>query len=84
GGKYGYIWAVSNVIILVFVFFFVPETKDRTLEEIDEMFEEKVAAQKFKSYKCTRVETARVIGMHIIEDQQKEGHDHVESVRGSH
>lgn len=37
GPKYGYIWAPSCVITAIWVFFFFPETKDRTLEEIDEM-----------------------------------------------
>ncbi|KAI1608308.1 general substrate transporter [Exophiala viscosa] len=80
GGKYGYIWFGSNIIILFFIFFALPETKDRTLEEIDEMFEEKVPARKFKNYNCARSEHARVIGMHIIEDKQSEGHNHVESL----
>jgi len=30
------------------------ETKDRTLEEIDEMFEQKLPALKFKGYKCVQ------------------------------
>ncbi len=70
GGRYGYVWFGSNICILIFVFFCVPvrslshlgalsltvcqETKDRTLEEIDEMFEEKVPALKFKRYECVR------------------------------
>jgi MFS transporter, SP family, sugar:H+ symporter len=32
GPKYGWIWLPSNLICLVFVFFMVPETKDRSLE----------------------------------------------------
>jgi hypothetical protein len=37
----------------LFTFFYVPETRDRTLEEIHEMFENRVPARKFKSYVCT-------------------------------
>ncbi|EAQ85515.1 hypothetical protein CHGG_09529 [Chaetomium globosum CBS 148.51] len=37
GPKYGYIWAPSCWISALWVFFFLPEVKDRTLEEIDEM-----------------------------------------------
>ncbi|KAK0612466.1 general substrate transporter [Bombardia bombarda] len=37
GPKYGYIWFPSCVVALLWVFFFLPETKGRTLEEIDEM-----------------------------------------------
>lgn len=81
GPKYGYIWFGSNIIILVFVFFLVPETKDRTLEEIDEMFEEKVGARKFKGYKCTRTEDARAIGMHVLDDKRGDQvPTHVESI----
>ncbi|CAI4213280.1 unnamed protein product [Parascedosporium putredinis] len=40
--KYGYIWFGSNAILLVFTYFFIPETRDRTLEEIHEMFEAKL------------------------------------------
>lgn len=40
----------------------MPETKDRTLEEIDEMFEKKVGAWKFKSYVCVEANDARLAG----------------------
>lgn len=42
---------------MIFTIFFVPETRDRTLEEIHEMFENKVPTHKFKTYVCTGVET---------------------------
>ncbi|KAK3331515.1 MFS transporter [Apodospora peruviana] len=51
--KYGYIWFGSNAILFVFTWFCIPETRDRTLEEIHEMFEANVPARKFKSYVCT-------------------------------
>lgn len=37
GPKYGYIWFPSCILGVLWVFFFLPETKGRTLEEIDEM-----------------------------------------------
>lgn len=37
GPRYGFIWAPSCIIAAVWVFFFLPELKGRTLEEIDEM-----------------------------------------------
>ncbi|KAF4548218.1 Sugar (and other) transporter-like protein 7 [Elsinoe fawcettii] len=52
GPKYGYIWAPSCVIAAVFTWWFIPETKGRTLEEITEMFEGRVPARKFRTYKC--------------------------------
>ncbi|KAI1828344.1 MFS transporter [Xylaria intraflava] len=56
GPKYGYIWFSSNVTVATFAYFFLPETRDRTLEELHEMFENKVPARKFKTYVCVGVE----------------------------
>ena len=61
--KYGYIWFASNMILLVFTYFFIPETRDRTLEEIHEMFEAKLPARKFKGYVCTRTEAMAAKGI---------------------
>ncbi|KAI6254478.1 hypothetical protein MCOR27_010748 [Pyricularia oryzae] len=52
GPQYGYIWFPSAVVGAVWVWFFLPETKGRTLEEIDEMFEAKLAPRKFRKYQC--------------------------------
>ncbi|KAL1982366.1 hypothetical protein VTN96DRAFT_1397 [Rasamsonia emersonii] len=52
GPKYGYIWFPSCLIGAAWVYFYLPEVKNRTLEEIDEMFEMRVPARKFSSYKC--------------------------------
>ncbi|PMD43554.1 general substrate transporter [Hyaloscypha variabilis F] len=54
--KYGYIWFGTNSLLVLFTIFFLPETRDRTLEEMHEMFENKVPTHKFKSYVCTGVE----------------------------
>ncbi|KAJ4288604.1 hypothetical protein N0V90_011841 [Kalmusia sp. IMI 367209] len=53
GAKYGYIWAGSNFLCVLFFFFFMPEMKGRSLEEIDELFTNNVSAWKFKSYQTT-------------------------------
>ncbi|KAK3899805.1 general substrate transporter [Staphylotrichum tortipilum] len=50
GPKYLYIWGCSNLILAVFVFFFVPETRGRSLEQLDELFSKRVPARKFKAY----------------------------------
>jgi len=36
----------------------VPETKGRTLEEIDELFNNRVPVRKFETYRTTIVDTA--------------------------
>ncbi|KAI3323485.1 general substrate transporter [Xylariaceae sp. AK1471] len=58
GAKYGYIWAGSNLACFFFFFFFVPETKGRTLEEIDELFNNRVSVRKFKTYQTTIIDAA--------------------------
>lgn len=55
GARYGYIWFPSCVIAASWVFFFLPEVKNRTLEEIDEMFEKRLPARKFREYVCVGV-----------------------------
>jgi len=52
GPKYGYIWAPSCWLGAIWVWFYLPEVKNRTFEEIDEMFMAKLPARKFRSYKC--------------------------------
>ncbi|KAI1765678.1 general substrate transporter [Hypoxylon sp. FL1150] len=54
GPRYGYIWFPSSIVAGIWVYFFLPEVHGRTLEEIDEMFEEKLPARKFRDYKCIR------------------------------
>jgi MFS transporter, SP family, sugar:H+ symporter len=50
GPKYGYIWGASNLVIIVYVFFFVPETRGRSLEQLDELFAKRVPTLKFKGF----------------------------------
>lgn len=52
GPRYGYIWFPSCIVAALWVYFFLPETKGRTLEEIDEMFEARLPARKFRQHVC--------------------------------
>ncbi|KAE8447058.1 hypothetical protein EG329_011193 [Mollisiaceae sp. DMI_Dod_QoI] len=52
GPKYGYIWTPSCFIGALWVWFYLPEVKNRTFEEIDEMFVARLPARKFRTYKC--------------------------------
>ncbi|KAM0752486.1 general substrate transporter [Meredithblackwellia eburnea MCA 4105] len=46
-GRIGYIWASFSILAIVYCFFFLPETKGRTLEELDILFNAKVPTLKF-------------------------------------
>ena len=62
GPKYGYVWFVAGAIVTAFVWFMLPEVRGRTLEEIDEMFRNRVPAKDFQTYVCVEVEEARERG----------------------
>jgi len=55
GPKYGWIWVGSNLLSCLWIYFFIPETFMRTLEEIEEMFEHHVPARKWRTYECIGV-----------------------------
>jgi hypothetical protein len=59
GPQYSYIWAASNLVCVVWFYFFIPETKSRSLEELDEIFEAGISARKFKGDECRIVEEAK-------------------------
>ncbi|KIL87640.1 hypothetical protein FAVG1_09350 [Fusarium avenaceum] len=54
GPRYGYIWFPSCMVCVVWVYFYLPEVKGRTLEEIDAMFNERLPARKFEAYEVPR------------------------------
>lgn len=72
---YRYIWFASNTIVFLFIYFFMPETRGRTLEEIHEMFEEGVPSRKFKGYICA---ATQAMATEVIE---KERHTHTEDIK---
>ncbi|CAK7223835.1 hypothetical protein SBRCBS47491_005342 [Sporothrix bragantina] len=62
GAKTGLFYAGTNLLCLVWCWFRLPETKDRTFGEIDLLFENKIPARKFKYTKVDQfaIETAEV------------------------
>ena len=82
GAKYGWIWFVSCFIMVAWMFFFLPETKDRTLEELDEIFEARIPARKFQSFQCVKTRSAMEQGAaEAIVGAEKEKAFEVEDVR---
>lgn len=78
GSKVGFIFGSVSVLSMVWVFFFLPELKGRSLEELDEMFEQKVPTLKISSYKCTgigaqvtRIEHSIATGAELNEEDEK-------------
>lgn len=69
GPRYGYIWFPSAMVAAIWVYFFLPETKGRTLEEIDEMFEARLGARKFRKYQCVGVQAE---GKKFEDDEPRE------------
>lgn len=41
------------MLTVVWIYIYLPEIKNRTLEEVDEMFEAKLPARSFRKYVCT-------------------------------
>ncbi|GKZ42253.1 hypothetical protein AbraIFM66951_000961 [Aspergillus brasiliensis] len=52
GGLIGWIFAGMGAVMLLILFFELPETKGRTFEELDEMFAARVPTRQFKWYQC--------------------------------
>lgn len=51
-GKVGFLFAGLGLLCALYCFFFMPETKGRTFEELDILFERKVPSREFQMYKC--------------------------------
>ncbi|EGV65597.1 hypothetical protein PSN45_003623 [Yamadazyma tenuis] len=49
-GRTSYIWFCTSFLLLIWTYFRLPETKDRTYEELDILFEKGISARKFSSY----------------------------------
>ncbi|KAA8652374.1 hypothetical protein EYZ11_007080 [Aspergillus tanneri] len=50
-GKVGFLFSGTSFLCLVYCYWCLPETKGRTFEELDILFEQKVPSRQFKSYK---------------------------------
>jgi hypothetical protein len=65
GPKTGFIFVGLAVLCLVFVWFYQPETRGRTYEEIDELFLKKVPARKFEGF-VTDAETHGQVSKEVL------------------
>jgi SP family sugar:H+ symporter-like MFS transporter len=46
----GFIWGAFSIINIAFVFYFVPEMKGLSLEQLDYLYEQKTPTRKFRGY----------------------------------
>ncbi|OBR08129.1 Monosaccharide transporter [Colletotrichum higginsianum IMI 349063] len=53
GGSVTFIYGGFSVLATLWVLMMIPETKNRSLEELDKMFQAKVPTRQFKTYYCT-------------------------------
>ncbi|KAF4624301.1 hypothetical protein G7Y89_g13873 [Cudoniella acicularis] len=88
GPKYGYIWTPSCFIGAAWVWFYLPEVKNRTFEEIDEMFEAGLPARKFRTYKCVGPAALAAMGDKGLGGGSEKGEEtvvsHEEVIQGEH
>jgi SP family sugar:H+ symporter-like MFS transporter len=71
GPKLGLIFGSIAVCTLIFAYFFVPECRNLSLEEIDHLFVEKVPIRKFGQYKHGEILPSEVLNL----TEEKSGND---------
>jgi hypothetical protein len=67
-------FADQSRVCPVFFFFFLPEMKGRTLEELDELFQNRVSVRDFPGYECLSSERAKEVALKITAE-----HSHIEN-----
>jgi hypothetical protein len=64
---------------VVFFYLFIPEMKGRSLEELDEMFQNRVPRREFPKYQCVSSERAREIAVKQTSGEKDEIAIHAEN-----
>ena len=65
GAKTGFFWAGACILLLVYMYFRLPEPKGRTYGELDVLFENRVSARKFRT---TKVDQFAGHSTQLVED----------------
>ena len=71
GSKIGFLWGAFSVVMVAFAFFFVPEYKGHSLEQLDYLFEQRTATRKFKGYQFAD----EILGSSEVSQEVLEGDD---------
>jgi len=76
----GFFYAGTNLLSLIWCWFRLPETKDRTFGELDVLFEHRIPARRFKHTKADQFadfeHVEKIQGM----DDRKASSDHIEQI----
>ncbi|KAJ1024072.1 hypothetical protein NDA16_003045 [Ustilago loliicola] len=84
GAKAGFFWAATGFICIVWTFFRLPETKDRSYGALDVLFEQKVSARKFASTEVdmfsSHTQHVAANGASSIDDEKASSTDKVDGV----
>ncbi|KAK3380817.1 sugar porter family MFS transporter, partial [Podospora didyma] len=80
GGKYGFIWFGSTILVVLFVWLILPEVQGRSLEEIEEMFDARLPTKDFTTYVSHNAEIARREAEKDLYGAEKAGIEHAERV----
>jgi hypothetical protein len=62
GGKIGFVFAVIGALCTAWVYFCLPESKGRTFEELDVLFERNVSSRGFEDYDVYDVHAEYEVG----------------------
>lgn len=54
GAKSGFFFLGFDIAFFIYLFFYLPETRNRTTAEIEYLFQHKVPCRKFKRYEIDR------------------------------
>jgi MFS transporter, SP family, sugar:H+ symporter len=56
GGKVGFIYGSTTVMMIVLTYLFIPELKGRTLEEVDQLFASGITLRSFRGVETRTAE----------------------------
>jgi len=77
GARVGFVYGGCSLLALLWAFFFLPELKGRSLEELDEMFAFNLPTRKFRGY------VSIGIGSDVTKVQNRNAGADLESVKGT-
>ena len=75
GGKLGFLFAGIGFVDSLCTFFCLPETKHRTFEELDWMFQNKVPTRSFKGYRIEAMRAGNAGSGEVVEMSKRAGGD---------